>query len=98
MTPEEKQTWDLLTWVNEVDESTLDYDVVDECLTWGELRSGKELTDEQLELYAKYKPEVLEKLEEDRWDYESQYYEDFWDDEDQAWYNDEEPAGTDVKS
>ena len=86
MSPEEQETWDMLTWVTQVDLSTLEYDAVDEVIEYGKLFSGVELTTEQLTLYIKYYPDVIEQLADDYWEYANDYYDDgYYDYDDEEW-------------
>lgn len=71
MTYDEQKTFDFLTWVHDVDESSLevedvcrnDYpDFCDAFISTGYLNNGKEMTEEQIERYCEYFPDLTYEL------------------------------------
>lgn len=85
LTKAEQQTWDLLTWVNEVDIDTLEFDAafdesdfikgdIELCLCYGELKNGKVLTNDQLDRFALYKPDIVQELAMYYWDWQYDNY------------------------
>ncbi len=67
----EQHTWNMLTWMGNVDKDSLElenvrgYDHPDYCdayLSYGELYDGTKLTEEQLEMYQDEYPDVVYEL------------------------------------